>query len=67
LDLDIELMNKLQSIDYANIETVDEFMQGGLLMTGDSLDLAVPEEEDNAESFTVRFYLIYHHPPRSLS
>jgi len=52
LNLELELVNKVLSIDAANIETLDEFMQGGHLMSGDTLD---PVVKNGEESFTVRF------------
>jgi hypothetical protein len=55
VDLDLELMNKMQSLDAANIETIDEFVQGGHLMTGDSLDFGQDDNNDaDHETFTVR-------------
>lgn len=55
VDLDLELMNKMQSLDAANIETIDEFVQGGHLMAGDVLDFGQDENaDDNGETFTVR-------------
>lgn len=59
LDLDLELMNKMQSLDAANIETIDEFTQGGHLMVGDILDFGqdeVTDEDGEHETFTVRFF-----------
>jgi len=55
LHLELELVNKVLSIDAANIETLDEFMQGGHLMEGDNFDASADDKSNSGEeSFAVR-------------